>query len=157
MLSMMTHRLEWRKVIMFKGCVVILGVGEVLPDLPLSLSLPFVKGYGCIEFIDFLFCLFQFADSDLAESGPLFQVVGHGRYSPPHTAEHKAEAEGEERGQVRQQNCCCCFGNISVAAKTAQKAEVWVWEEKGKGVSLPPSLSFSLCCSSSPHTRQLLF
>lgn len=50
--------------------------------------------------IEISFFLFQFADSDDDESGSVFQVVGHGGRGPPHVPDHKASAEGEERGQV---------------------------------------------------------
>ena len=43
---------------------------------------------------------FQLAASDGDEFGAFFQVVGHGGHSPPHVPDHKAPAEGEDRGQV---------------------------------------------------------
>ena len=47
------------------------------------------------------FLLLQFADSDVDESGSVFQVVGHGGRSAPHVPEHQASAEREERSPVR--------------------------------------------------------
>ncbi|KAF3836533.1 hypothetical protein F7725_029091 [Dissostichus mawsoni] len=43
---------------------------------------------------------FDFADSDVDESGSVFQVVGHGGRSAPHVPEHQASAEGEERSPL---------------------------------------------------------
>lgn len=108
----------------------------------------FGQGCGCSQTHRFLFRLFQFADFDLAEPGPIFQAVGHGGCSPTHAPEHKAATAGEERGQVRPPSAAASFevdSNYTSRCQGCLESRLLgVGGEREGGFSLTPYFSFSL-------------
>lgn len=60
------------------------------------MAFPIVNVHLCPEFKLDVFFIFQFADSDGAESGFAFEALGHGGRGPPHVPDHKESSEGED-------------------------------------------------------------